>query len=181
MMLSWWARKICDAGTRARSPSWRRGPSGGGQIRIESSVSTVADLLRRGQKRANDTLAVTFERPSGSVGSQGESTHLQFMRIELHGASPASTPGAHVNAVTRPKIRDEILEDAAALGGKGFSAHFGQCNGWLVCCQPALRAIFCPSWPADRRTQNGRKRRRRQLRQYAGDSDSIRRVQYRSR
>src|SRR5271169_1425086 len=24
-------------------------------------------------------------------------------------------------------------------------AHFGQCNGWLVCCQPALRAIFCPS------------------------------------
>lgn len=24
-----------------------------------------------------------------------------------------------------PKIRDEILEDAAALGGKGFSAHFG--------------------------------------------------------
>jgi hypothetical protein len=28
-----------------------------------------------------------------------------------------------------PKIRDEILEDAAALGGKGFSAHFGQCNG----------------------------------------------------
>jgi len=44
-----------------------------------------------------------------------------------------------------PKIRDEILEDGAALGGKGFSAHFGQCNGWLVSCQPALRAIFCPS------------------------------------
>jgi pimeloyl-ACP methyl ester carboxylesterase len=43
-----------------------------------------------------------------------------------------------------PKIRDEILEDAAALVGKGFFAHFGQCNGWLVSCQPALRAIFCP-------------------------------------
>jgi hypothetical protein len=43
-----------------------------------------------------------------------------------------------------PKIRDEILEDAAAVAGKGFSAHFGQCNGWLVSCQPALRAIFCP-------------------------------------
>ena len=31
-----------------------------------------------------------------------------------------------------PKIRDEIFEDAAALGGKGFSGRFGQCNGWLV-------------------------------------------------
>jgi hypothetical protein len=41
-----------------------------------------------------------------------------------------------------PKIRDEILGDAAALGGKGFSAHFGQCNGWLVSRQPALREIF---------------------------------------
>jgi hypothetical protein len=40
-----------------------------------------------------------------------------------------------------PKIRDEILEDAAALGGKGFSAHFGQ-QRWLVSRQPALRAIF---------------------------------------
>jgi hypothetical protein len=29
------------------------------------------------------------------------------------------------NVYTCPKIRDEILEDAAALGGKGFSAHFG--------------------------------------------------------
>jgi hypothetical protein len=29
----------------------------------------------------------------------------------------------------RPKIRDENLEDAAALAGKGFSAHCGQCNG----------------------------------------------------
>jgi hypothetical protein len=28
-----------------------------------------------------------------------------------------------------PKIRDEIFEDAAALGGKGFSARFGQYNG----------------------------------------------------
>jgi hypothetical protein len=44
-----------------------------------------------------------------------------------------------------PKIRDEIFEDAAALGGKGFSARFGQYNGWLVSRQPALRAIFCPS------------------------------------
>jgi hypothetical protein len=43
-----------------------------------------------------------------------------------------------------PKIRDEIFEDAAALGGKGFSARFGQYNGWLVPRQPALRAIFCP-------------------------------------
>jgi transposase InsO family protein len=49
-----------------------------------------------------------------------------------------------VKTHSRPKIRDEILEDAAALAGKGFSAHFGQCNGWLVSCQPALRAIFCP-------------------------------------
>jgi hypothetical protein len=30
-----------------------------------------------------------------------------------------------VNGVLVPKIRDEILEDAAALGGKGFSAYFG--------------------------------------------------------
>jgi hypothetical protein len=29
------------------------------------------------------------------------------------------------NCNASPKIRDEILEDAAALGGKGFSAHFG--------------------------------------------------------
>jgi hypothetical protein len=36
---------------------------------------------------------------------------------------------ANVNDHLPPKIRDEILEDAAALGGKGFSAHFGQCNG----------------------------------------------------
>jgi len=28
-----------------------------------------------------------------------------------------------------PKIRDEILEDAVALGGMGFSAHFGQRDG----------------------------------------------------
>jgi hypothetical protein len=28
-----------------------------------------------------------------------------------------------------PKIRDEVLEDAVTLGGMGFSAHFGQCNG----------------------------------------------------
>ena len=52
---------------------------------------------------------------------------------------------SNVKAGLHPKIRDEILEDAAASGGKGFSAHFGQCNGWLVSCQPALRAIFCPS------------------------------------
>ena len=44
-----------------------------------------------------------------------------------------------------PKIRDEIVEDAAALGGKGFSARFGQYNGPLVPRQPPLRAIFCPS------------------------------------
>ena len=37
-----------------------------------------------------------------------------------------------VNSSNRPKIRDEIFEDAAALGGKGFSGRFGQCNGWLV-------------------------------------------------
>ena len=43
-----------------------------------------------------------------------------------------------------PKIRDEIVEDAAALGGKGFSARFGQYNGWLVPRQPPLRAIFLP-------------------------------------
>jgi hypothetical protein len=47
--------------------------------------------------------------------------------------------------VALPKIRDEIFEDAAALGGKGFSARFGQYNGWLVSRQPALRAIFCLS------------------------------------
>jgi len=29
----------------------------------------------------------------------------------------------------QPKIRDEILEDAVALGGMGFSAHFGQRDG----------------------------------------------------
>jgi hypothetical protein len=44
----------------------------------------------------------------------------------------------------RPKIRDEIFEDAADLGGKDFSARFGQYNGWLVSRLPALRAIFCP-------------------------------------
>jgi hypothetical protein len=32
-----------------------------------------------------------------------------------------------------------------ALGGKGFSARFGQYNGWLVPRQPPLGAIFCPS------------------------------------
>jgi hypothetical protein len=34
-----------------------------------------------------------------------------------------------VKASYTPKIRDENLEDAAALAGKGFSAHCGQCNG----------------------------------------------------
>jgi hypothetical protein len=34
-----------------------------------------------------------------------------------------------VNNLRQPKIRDEILEDAAVLGGKGFPAHFAQCNG----------------------------------------------------
>jgi len=48
---------------------------------------------------------------------------------------------AYVKELVYPKIRDEILEDAAALGGKGFSAHFGQ-QRWLVSRQPALRAIF---------------------------------------
>jgi hypothetical protein len=28
-----------------------------------------------------------------------------------------------------PKIRDEVLDDAVTLGGMGFPAHFGQCNG----------------------------------------------------
>ena len=53
---------------------------------------------------------------------------------QAHHDLPVQTPGC-------PKIRDEILEDAAALGGKGFSAHFGQ-QRWLVSRQPALRAIF---------------------------------------
>ena len=48
-------------------------------------------------------------------------------------------------STTTPKIRDEIFEDAAALGGKGFSARFGQYNGPLVPRQPPLRAIFCLS------------------------------------
>jgi hypothetical protein len=37
-----------------------------------------------------------------------------------------------INAIKRtlcPKIRDEVLEDAVTLGGMGFFAHFGQCNG----------------------------------------------------
>jgi hypothetical protein len=34
-----------------------------------------------------------------------------------------------VKLVLFSKIRDENLEDAAALAGKGFSAHCGQCNG----------------------------------------------------
>jgi|GEM_PF-6299910 len=62
------------------------------------------------------------------------------------GSRPGSTGGMNAaraifqNGVA-PKIRDEILEGAAALGGKGFSAHFGQ-QRWLVSRQPALRAIF---------------------------------------
>ena len=34
-----------------------------------------------------------------------------------------------VECNTEPKIRDEILEDAVALGGMGFSAHLGQRDG----------------------------------------------------
>ena len=35
-----------------------------------------------------------------------------------------------------PKIRDEIFEDAATLGGMGFSAHFGQRDGgWFPVTQ----------------------------------------------
>jgi hypothetical protein len=41
-----------------------------------------------------------------------------------------------VNGVTEPKIRDEIFEDAATLGGMGFSAHFGQRDGgWFPVTQ----------------------------------------------
>src|ERR1035437_9137298 len=47
-----------------------------------------------------------------------------------------------VKRLTTPKIRDEILDDATALGGMGFSAHFRQRNrGWRL-RQPAPRAIF---------------------------------------
>ena len=36
----------------------------------------------------------------------------------------------------KPKIRDEIFEDAATLGGMGFSAHFGQRDGgWFPVTQ----------------------------------------------
>jgi transposase len=39
-------------------------------------------------------------------------------------------------ALTFPKIRDEIFEDAATLGGMGFSAHFGQRDGgWFPVTQ----------------------------------------------
>ena len=40
------------------------------------------------------------------------------------------------NARIQPKIRDEIFEDAATLGGMGFSAHFGQRDGgWFPVTQ----------------------------------------------
>jgi hypothetical protein len=34
--------------------------------------------------------------------------------------------------IVKPKIRDEIFEDAAALDGTDFPRVFGQYNGWLV-------------------------------------------------
>jgi hypothetical protein len=41
-----------------------------------------------------------------------------------------------VNTSFNPKIRDEIFEDAATLGGMGFSAHFGQRDGgWFPVTQ----------------------------------------------
>jgi hypothetical protein len=43
--------------------------------------------------------------------------------------SHLSVPPVRANSCGVPKIRDEKLEDAAALAGKGFSAHCGQCNG----------------------------------------------------
>jgi len=32
----------------------------------------------------------------------------------------------YVEGLVSPKIRDEILEDGAALGGMGFPAHIGE-------------------------------------------------------
>jgi adenylate cyclase len=49
----------------------------------------------------------------------------------------ANTLGSElVKAEAEPKIRDEIFEDAATLGGMGFSAHFGQRDGgWFPVTQ----------------------------------------------
>jgi len=43
---------------------------------------------------------------------------------------------SHYAREVPPKIRDEIFEDAATLGGIGFSAHFGQRDGgWFPVTQ----------------------------------------------
>ena len=43
---------------------------------------------------------------------------------------------AKIKLELSPKIRDEIFEDAATLGGMGFSAHFGQRDGgWFPVTQ----------------------------------------------
>ena len=48
-----------------------------------------------------------------------------------------------VNPDIVPKIRDEIFEDAATLGGNGIFRPFWAARRWLVSRHPVPRAIFC--------------------------------------
>ena len=75
-------------------------------------------------------LAVTADAgyPGRSSQVARKRRHLiDLARVEGHPA---------VIWITLPKIRDEIFEDAATLGGMGFSAHFGQRDGgWFPVTQ----------------------------------------------
>jgi len=68
--------------------------------------------------------------------------HRQAIKLNPNYAEAHNNLGNILHIVGRveeaidPKIRDEIFEDAATLGGMGFSAHFGQRDGgWFPVTQ----------------------------------------------
>jgi hypothetical protein len=56
--------------------------------------------------------------------------------VTNHDSRRSFIGGSDARIIMGPKIRDEIFEDAATLGGMGFSAHFGQRDGgWFPVTQ----------------------------------------------
>jgi hypothetical protein len=95
-------------------------------------------------KILKETAAASKKKPSDAVAvvSYDEKPGIQAIATTAPDLPPE--PGVHAT-FTRdheykrhgtPKIRDEIFEDAATLGGMGFSAHFGQRDGgWFPVTQ----------------------------------------------
>ena len=100
-------------------------------------VNADGDVVLRRQLKRRYVLAFFQKLPPCLIGIEAcASSHYWSRELQALGHTVRLMPPAYVKPYVKrhknPKIRDEIFEDVAALGGKGFSPRLGSTTGgWI--------------------------------------------------